>query len=182
MIKYKLVCNKCKNTFDSWFASSKEFEKLKKQNFLSCINCNSKKVDKSLMAPLIMKKSKRSAKKDEKNKHIKNKLKEWQSDPDSDDTYVFGKDGKWMVYETFRRNFVKIKDRSNVKYHGGVHSFRHYFASFLIDAKVHSHLEIAQFIGHEDPGFTLKRYAKCFNDHDKWLNGIDKIDTILGGC
>ena len=113
---------------------------------------------------------------------VKNKLKEWQSDPDSDDTYVFGKDGKWMVYETFRRNFVKIKDRSNVKYHGGVHSFRHYFASFLIDAKVHSHLEIAQFIGHEDPGFTLKRYAKCFNDHDKWLNGIDKIDTILGGC
>ena len=75
MIKYKLVCNKCKNTFDSWFASSKEFEKLKKQNFLSCINCNSKKVDKSLMAPLIMKKSKRSAKKDEKNKHIKTNLK-----------------------------------------------------------------------------------------------------------
>lgn len=113
---------------------------------------------------------------------VKKKLKEWQQDPESDDTFVFGKDGSWIVYETFRRKFVKIKKENNIKYHGGGHSFRHYFASFLIDAKVYSHLEIASFIGHEDPGFTLKVYAKCFTDHDKWLNGIDKIDSILEGC
>ena len=95
MIKYKLVCNKCKNIFDSWFASSKEFEKLKKQNFLCCINCNSKKVDKSLMAPLIMKKSKRLAKKDEKNKHIKNKLKEYKKFIKNNFEYV----GKNFAYE-----------------------------------------------------------------------------------
>ena len=31
MIKYKLNCKKCNLNFDSWFASSKEFEKLKKK-------------------------------------------------------------------------------------------------------------------------------------------------------
>ncbi|MBT4951987.1 MAG: DUF1178 domain-containing protein, partial [Pelagibacteraceae bacterium] len=29
MIKYKLTCNDCNIVFDSWFASSKEYEKLK---------------------------------------------------------------------------------------------------------------------------------------------------------
>ena len=29
MIKYQLNCKKCHKTFDSWFASSREFEKLK---------------------------------------------------------------------------------------------------------------------------------------------------------
>jgi len=51
MIKYKLACNKCSLTFDSWFASSKEFEKLKKNKLLVCHICNSSKVDKTLMAP-----------------------------------------------------------------------------------------------------------------------------------
>ena len=31
MIKYKLKCNNCNKSFDSWFASSLEFEKLKKK-------------------------------------------------------------------------------------------------------------------------------------------------------
>ena len=29
MIKYKLICNDCNTKFDSWFASSNEYEKLK---------------------------------------------------------------------------------------------------------------------------------------------------------
>ena len=33
MIKYSLICNKCDLTFESWFASSNEFEKLKKKIF-----------------------------------------------------------------------------------------------------------------------------------------------------
>ena len=28
MIKYKLICKNCDTSFDSWFSSSKEFEKL----------------------------------------------------------------------------------------------------------------------------------------------------------
>ena len=62
MIKYKLVCKDCETTFDSWFASSKEFEKLKKKRLLVCHICNSKTVDKTLMSPSL-----RSNKKDIKN-------------------------------------------------------------------------------------------------------------------
>ena len=54
MIKYKLFCNNCELAFDSWFASSNEYEKLKKKNFLICYNCNSKKVEKTLMAPKLI--------------------------------------------------------------------------------------------------------------------------------
>ena len=58
MIKYSLKCKSCNLTFESWFASSKEFEKLKKKKLLNCHNCNSLDVEKSLMAPsLINKKS-----------------------------------------------------------------------------------------------------------------------------
>jgi hypothetical protein len=54
MIKYKLVCNNCQITFDSWFASSGEFEKLKKKNLLVCHICDSIKVEKTIMAPQVM--------------------------------------------------------------------------------------------------------------------------------
>ena len=33
MIKYRLTCKNCNVSFDSWFASSNEFEKLKKKIF-----------------------------------------------------------------------------------------------------------------------------------------------------
>ena len=63
MIKYKLICNNCELKFDSWFASSKEFERLRKKKLLSCHNCNSIKVEKTIMAPqLINSKSKRDEK------------------------------------------------------------------------------------------------------------------------
>ena len=62
MIKYKLACNDCELLFDSWFASSKEFEKLKKKSLLVCHICNSNSVDKTLMTPSL-----RNNKKDEKN-------------------------------------------------------------------------------------------------------------------
>ena len=37
MIKYNLICKDCTISFDSWFSSSKEFEKLKKKIFLIVI-------------------------------------------------------------------------------------------------------------------------------------------------
>ena len=54
MIKYKLLCKNCELTFDSWFASSSEYEKLKKRKFLICHNCSSTKVEKTLMAPQLI--------------------------------------------------------------------------------------------------------------------------------
>ena len=59
MIKYKLFCKECELKFDSWFASSNEYERLKKKKLLNCHNCNSFKVEKTIMAPqLINNKSK----------------------------------------------------------------------------------------------------------------------------
>ena len=54
MIKYKLTCKDCSCQFDSWFASSKEFEKLKISKYLNCPSCNSLNIDKSLMAPSVI--------------------------------------------------------------------------------------------------------------------------------
>ena len=59
MIKYKLLCKNCDLNFDSWFASSNEYERLKKRKLLICHTCNSTKVEKTIMAPqLINSKSK----------------------------------------------------------------------------------------------------------------------------
>ena len=57
MIKYNLLCKKCNLVFDSWFASSKEYDKLKKKNFINCHSCGSIKVEKNLMAPKLISKN-----------------------------------------------------------------------------------------------------------------------------
>ena len=54
MIKYKLTCKNCDLIFDSWFASSIEYEKLKKKKLINCHNCISLKVEKTLMAPKLI--------------------------------------------------------------------------------------------------------------------------------
>ena len=80
MIKYKLVCKNCDNSFDSWFASSKEYEKLKKLKHINCDNCNSLKIEKTLMTPSILnsKKEKPVIYKNKKYTKIKNTIKEYQ--------------------------------------------------------------------------------------------------------
>ena len=80
MIKYSLICNKCDLTFESWFASSNEFEKLKKRKFLNCHNCGSLDVKKSLMAPSLInnKKNQNNEKDTKKLNNIKKTLKEYQ--------------------------------------------------------------------------------------------------------
>ena len=80
MIKYKLTCKKCDNSFDSWFLSSKEYEKLKRLKHINCHSCNSLKVEKTLMSPSILnsKKVKYSIDKNEKYIKVKNKIKEYQ--------------------------------------------------------------------------------------------------------
>ncbi len=54
MIKYKLICKDCDLKFDSWFASSNEYERLKKKKLLNCHKCNSGKVEKTIMAPQLI--------------------------------------------------------------------------------------------------------------------------------
>ena len=79
MIKYKLLCNDCELKFDSWFSSSSEYEKLKKKKLLICHNCNSEKVEKTLMAPQLISKAKNEEKFDtQKYKKIKKTIKNYQ--------------------------------------------------------------------------------------------------------
>jgi len=80
MIKYKLFCKECDFKFDSWFASSNEYDRLKKKKLLNCLNCNSLKVDKSIMAPrLISNKLKNEEKINfEKYNKVKKTIKDYQ--------------------------------------------------------------------------------------------------------
>ena len=52
MIKYNLKCHN-DHEFESWFSDSNEFDNLKKKKLLECIFCSSKKVNKSIMAPMV---------------------------------------------------------------------------------------------------------------------------------
>ena len=81
MIVYKLICKDCEISFDSWFSSSKEYEKLKKKKFLNCHVCNSLNVEKTLMSPSVFK-SKNNIKidnRDLKFKEIKKTISKYQN-------------------------------------------------------------------------------------------------------
>ena len=52
MIKYNLKCHN-NHEFESWFSNSSEFDNLKKKKLLECIFCTSKKINKSIMAPMV---------------------------------------------------------------------------------------------------------------------------------
>ena len=108
MIKYNLLCKKCKYNFDSWFASSKEFEKLKKTAFINCPNCNSLKIEKSLMAPSIIN-NKKENKNLNSNKHleIKKKLKEYKNFIKNNFEYVgdnFAYEARSIHYNNSKKN------------------------------------------------------------------------------
>jgi len=53
MSKYQLKCE-CGKEFESWFSSSKEFDRLEKKNLLSCICGVSKKISKQIMSPEVV--------------------------------------------------------------------------------------------------------------------------------
>ena len=52
MIKYNLKCHN-NHEFESWFSDSNEFDKLNKKKLLDCIYCSSKRITKSIMAPMV---------------------------------------------------------------------------------------------------------------------------------
>ena len=112
MIKYQLICKECKITFDSWFASSKEFEKLKKKNFLSCHNCNSINIEKSLMKPNVIKKSKSTSETSLRNNNlrIKKTIKEYQNFIKNNFDYV----GSNFAYEARSIHYDKKKRKKGI--------------------------------------------------------------------
>ena len=93
MIKYRLTCKSCKISFDSWFASSQEYDKLKKKNFLSCHNCYSKKIEKTLMSPKLL--NKKNENENIKSRNIKKTISEYQKFNKNNFEY----EGKNFAYE-----------------------------------------------------------------------------------
>ena len=112
MIKYKLSCKSCEISFDSWFASSKEYEKLKKKNLLNCHVCNSRKVEKSLMAPKLINKpiSKSFDNQNLKLKKISNKIKEYQKFIKNNFKFV----GKNFAYEARSIHYNSKKNKMGI--------------------------------------------------------------------
>ena len=102
MIKYNLICHN-NHEFESWFSNSGEFDKLKNKRLLECIYCSSKKIKKSIMAPMISNlknknKQIRFVNKDFNNE--KNKLLELRNYIEKNFDYV-GKDFSKKVREVF---------------------------------------------------------------------------------
>tara|TARA_Y200000002_G_C22292707_1_gene501150 strand:+ start:152 stop:583 length:432 start_codon:yes stop_codon:yes gene_type:complete len=97
MIKYNLVCKECNKSFDSWFLSSKDYDKLKKLKHINCYNCNSLEVDKNLMSPNVLNhKNKKLEKiKNKKFEEIKKTLKDYQKFIKNNFKYV----GENFAYE-----------------------------------------------------------------------------------
>jgi len=112
MIKYKLACNDCKTTFDSWFASSKEYEKLKKRRLLTCHACSSLEVEKTLMAPrLINSQNKLKDNSDSKKLYdIKKTLKNYQKFIKKNFKYV----GENFAYEARSIHYEQKKNTKGI--------------------------------------------------------------------
>ena len=107
MIKYNLTCKNCDANFDSWFSSSIEYEKLKKKRYLNCIECNSFKIEKSIMAPKLINKENKdfSSQEIKKYKEFKIKINEYQKLIKSNFDYV----GKNFAYEARVMHYNKKK-------------------------------------------------------------------------
>ncbi len=52
MIRYALVCER-KHNFEIWFSDSGDYDKQRKRGLVTCPVCDSKKVEKAIMAPSI---------------------------------------------------------------------------------------------------------------------------------
>ena len=111
MIKYKLICKNCNLSFDSWFSSSSEYEKLKKKNYLNCHGCDSKKVEKNLMAPRVINKlSKENNKKTPRFFNINKKIREYQKFIKNNFDYV----GENFAYEARSIHYGHSKKKKNI--------------------------------------------------------------------
>ena len=112
MIKYRLVCKDCDASFDSWFSSSKEYEKVKKLKHLNCHNCNSFKVEKTLMSPNVLNSKDEivTISKNKKFSKIKSKIKEYQKFIKKNFNYV----GDNFAYEARSIHYNKDKKSQGI--------------------------------------------------------------------
>ncbi len=111
MIKYCLKCKNCSLEFESWFSSSKEFDRLKKLKHLNCQNCNSTKIEKTLMTPnLTNSKNKSFYQNEKKIKEVKYQLKKYQKFVKDNFEFV----GDNFAYEARSIHYNKKKKKKGI--------------------------------------------------------------------
>ena len=112
MIKYKLICKDCETTFDSWFSSSKEYERVKKKKLLNCYNCNSLNVKKTLMSPniSISRNDSNISKEIKKFKETKKLISKYQKFIEKNFDYV----GENFVYEARSIHYKNKKSKKGI--------------------------------------------------------------------
>jgi len=108
MIKYKLICKDCNNSYDSWFSSSNEYEKLNKQKFINCNNCNSLNIEKTLMSPSVFTSKKNPEEK--RYKKIKKTISEYQKFIKKNFDYV----GENFAYKARSIHYENRKDQKGI--------------------------------------------------------------------
>ena len=112
MIIYKLICKDCEISFDSWFSSSKEYEKLKKKKFINCHACNSFNIEKTLMSPNVLRSTNNTKidNRDVKYKEIKKTILEYQSFIKKNFNYV----GENFTYEARSMHYKSKKNSKGI--------------------------------------------------------------------
>ena len=118
MIKYNLKCQN-NHEFESWFSNSEEFDKINKKSLLECIYCNSKKISKSIMAPMVSNSKNTDNEFEIVNKTFKenkNKLLELRKYVENNFDYV-GKDFSKKVREVYydKKNKKSIYGTTSLK-------------------------------------------------------------------
>ena len=111
MIKYNLKCHN-NHEFESWFSDSNEFDNLNKKKLLDCIYCSSKKIDKSIMSPMVSGTKKEKEKINNLNKNLlneKNKLFQIRKYIENNFEYVgknFSKKVREIYYDKKRKKTI----------------------------------------------------------------------------
>jgi len=118
MIKYNLKCHN-DHEFESWFSNSEEFDKINKKSLLECIYCNSKKISKSIMSPMVSNSKNTDNEFEIVNKTFKenkNKLLELRKYVENNFDYV-GKDFSKKVREVYydKKNKKSIYGTTSLK-------------------------------------------------------------------
>jgi len=101
MIKYNLTC-KCGNTFESWFSASAEFDSLRSKRLVTCPQCNSSSVKKSIMSPNVSSNSTENKKINKRAKNIRRKLLEFRNFVEKNCKYVgdrFSEEARSIHYD-----------------------------------------------------------------------------------
>ena len=109
MMKYRLTCKNCDILFDSWFSSSKEYEKLKKMGHLNCHNCKSYQVEKTLMSPSVLNSKDKitATSKDKKFSNIKKEIRKYQKFIKKNFEYVgdnFAQEARFIHYNKDKKS------------------------------------------------------------------------------